>query len=56
MAGDLRRRWVCTLTDHLTFSFQAKVFITGNEQDALRGFEIQGELGERNCSILVLDR
>ena len=36
------------------FSFQAKVFITGNKQGPVRGFEIQGELGERNCSILVL--
>ena len=54
MAGDLRRWWVHTLTDHLVFSFQANAFITGNKQGAVRGFEIQGVLGERNCSIPVL--
>ena len=54
MAGALRRWWIHTLTDHLTFSFRARLFITGNKQGAVRGFEIQGELGERECSILVL--
>ena len=54
MAGDLRRWRVHTLTYHLVFSFQANIFIPGNIEDAVRGFEIQGELGERNCSILVL--
>ena len=47
MACDLRRRWVHTLTDHLTFSFQASLFITGNIQNAVRGFEIQGKLDKR---------
>ena len=32
MAGDLRRRRVHTLTDHLVCFFQAKVFIAGNKQ------------------------
>ena len=34
MAGNLRRWWVHTLTDHLVFSFQANVFIAGNKQGA----------------------
>ena len=34
MAGDLRRWWIHTLTDHLVFSFQANVFIPGNKQGA----------------------
>ena len=55
MAGDLRRWRVHTLTDHPPFSFQVRLFITGNKQGAVRGFEIQGELGEKDCSILVLD-
>ena len=42
MAGDLRRWQVHTLTDHLVFSFQAKVFRAGNKQGVVRGFEIQG--------------
>ena len=54
MAGDLRRQWVHTLTDHLTFSFPAKVFVTGNKEGAVNGFEIQGQLGERSCNIPVL--
>ena len=33
---------VHTLTDHLVFSFQAKVFVVGNKQGVVRGFEIQG--------------
>ena len=32
MAGNLRRWRVHTLTDHLVFSFQGKVFIAGNKQ------------------------
>ena len=32
---------VYTLTDHLVFSFQAKVFIAGNKQGAVRGFEVK---------------
>ena len=35
-------RWPAT--DHLVFSFQAKVFIAGNKQGAMRGFEIQGKV------------
>ena len=54
MAGDLRRWWVHTLTDHLPFSFQAKIFIAGNKQGVVRGFEIQGGSGRRNCNIPVL--
>ena len=54
VAGDLRRWQFHTRTDHFTFSFQARLFITGNKQGVVRGFEIQGELGERNCRILVL--
>ena len=54
MVGDLKRWWVHTLTDHLVFSFQANVFIPGNKQDAVRGVEIQGELGKRDYRILVL--
>ena len=42
-----------SLTDHLVFSFQANVFIAGNKQGAVRGFEVQGGLGERNCNIPV---
>ena len=38
MAGDLRRWQAHTLTDHLVFSFQAKVFIAGNKQGAGEGF------------------
>ena len=44
MAGYLRRWWVHTLTDQLLFSFQAKVFIAGNKQGVVRGFEIQGKV------------
>ena len=36
MASDLRRWWVHTLTDHLVFSFQARLFIMGNKQGAVR--------------------
>ena len=54
MAGDLRRWQVHTLTDHLVFSFQAKAFIAGNKQGAVRGFEGQGGLGRRNCNVPVL--
>ena len=54
MAGDLRRWWVHTLTDHLLFSFQANIFIAGNKQGAVRDFEIQGGSGRRNCNIPVL--
>ena len=31
----------------LIFSFQANAFITGNKEGTVRGFEIQGKLGER---------
>ena len=41
MAGDLRRQWVHTLTDHLPFSFQAKLFITGNNQGAVRALRLR---------------
>ena len=44
MAGDLRRWRVHTLTDHLVFSLQAKVFTAGNKQGEVRGFEIQGKV------------
>ena len=54
MAGNLRKFRVHTLTDHLVFSFQAKVYLAGNKQGAVRGFEVQGGLGERSCNILVL--
>ena len=54
MAGDLRRWWVHSLTDHLLFSFQPSIFITGNKPGTLRGFEIQGGSGRRNCHIPVL--
>ena len=54
MASDLRRWQVHTLTDHLPISFQARLFITGNKQDVVRGFQIQGGLGRRNCNIPVL--
>ena len=54
MAGDLRRWQGQTLTDHLVFSFQAKVFIAENKQGEVRGFEIQGGSGRRNCNIPVL--
>ena len=54
MAGDLRRRQVHTLVDHLVFSFQAKVFIAGNKQGSVSGFEIQGGSGRRNYNIPVL--
>ena len=40
--GDLRSWQAHTLTDHLVFSFQAKVFIAGHKQGVVRGFEIQG--------------
>ena len=56
MAGDLRRWRVHTLTDYLVFSFQANVFIAGDKQDVVRGFEIQGKvhgLEKNNFSILV---
>ena len=56
MAGDLTW-WVHTLTDHLVFSFQAKVLIAGNKQGVVRGFEIQGKVNwirKSNFSILVL--
>ena len=53
MVGGLRRWQVHTLTDHLVFSFQA-VFTAGNKQGAVKGFEIQGGSGRRNCNIPVL--
>ena len=53
MAGNLRKFRVHTLTDHLVFSFQAKVYLAGNKQGAVRGFENQGGLGKRNCNIPV---
>ena len=54
--SDVRRWRVHTLTDHLAFSFQANVFIPGNKQGVVRGFEVQGGLGERNYNIPVLGR
>ena len=53
MAGDLRRWWVHTLTGHLPFSFQAKGFIAGNKQGAVRGFEVQGGSGRRHYNIPI---
>ena len=41
MARDLRRWWVHTLTDHLVFSFQARLFITGNKQGAVRALRFR---------------
>ena len=54
MAGHLRRWRVYALTDHLPCSFQAKVFTAGNKQGVVRGFEIQGGSGRRNCNVPVL--
>ena len=55
MAGDLRRWRVHTLTDHFVFSFQARLFIAGNKQGVVRGFEIQGKVNRKNnCSVFVL--
>ena len=57
MACNLKRWWVHTLTDHLVFSFQAKVFIAGNKQGVVRGFEIQGQVNwirKYNFCTLVL--
>ena len=54
MASDLRRQQVCTITKPSYIFFPNQTFITGNKQGVVRGFEIQGELRERNCSILVL--
>ena len=51
-ASNLRRRQVHTLTDHLVLSFQAKIFITGDKQGAVRGFEIQGGSGRSNIPVL----
>ena len=41
MAGDLRRWWFHTLTDHLLFSFQARLFTTGNKQGAVRALRFR---------------
>ena len=41
MAGDLRRWWVHTLTDHLLFSFQARLFITGNKQGVVKALRFR---------------
>ena len=41
MAGDLRRWQGQTLTDHLVFSFQAKVFIAENKQGAVRALRFR---------------
>ena len=57
MAGDLRRWQVHTLKEpsySLTFSFQANVFITGNKQGVVRGFEIHGKLDLKNYIIRAL--
>ena len=35
------KRWVHTLTDHLPFSFQARLFITGNKQGAVRALRFK---------------
>ena len=35
------KRWVHTLTDHLPFSFQARLFITGNKQGAVRALKFR---------------
>ena len=57
MAGELRRWQVHTLTDHLVFSFQAKVFIAGNKHGwwgVLKFREKLIGLEKNNFSILVL--
>ena len=41
MAGDLRRWRVHILTDHLAFSFQARLFITGNKQGVVRTLRLR---------------
>ena len=41
MASDLRRWQVHTLIDHLPFSFQARLFITGNKQGAVRALKFR---------------
>ena len=52
MAGHLRTQRVCTLTDRPTFPFRPFLFIT--EQSVVQGFEIQGKLELKHCSILAL--
>ena len=42
MAIDLKR-WVQTLTDHLVFSFQARLFITGNKQGVVKALKFREE-------------
>ena len=54
MASDLGRQRVLAQKNHLAFSFQARLFITVNRQGVVRGFEFQGRLVDRNCSIPVL--
>ena len=44
MAGDLRRWRVHTLTDHFVFSFQARLFIAGNKQGAVRALRFREKL------------
>ena len=54
IASDPKRWWIHTLTDHVPFSFQDRVFVPENKQGAVRGFEVQGGLGERSCNIPAL--
>ena len=35
------RWWVHSLTDHLPFSFQARLFVTGNKQGAVRALKFR---------------
>ena len=52
MAGDLRSRWVCTLTDHLKFHFKLKPFYRVKKSVG-KGFGIQGKVNPlKSCSIL----
>ena len=41
MAGDLRRLWVHTLTDHLVFSFLARLFTPQKKQGAVRALRFR---------------
>ena len=52
MAGDLRRWWVHTLTDHLLFSLQANVFIAGNKHGAVRALSFKEGRGEEAATFL----
>ena len=51
-AGDLRRWWVHTLTDHLVFSFQARLFIMGNKEGAVRALRFREDWGKEAATFL----